>query len=360
MQLNMFLDLSDALSKTVPIWCAVLNRLLFPDQVASHNLVRLPEIISDSEASQIEARLSRCVDEVKVIISQLFRSQAVTCDYSQKLELEVEGLREKVRRPLKAFWIARGLGLLPENVNQPRDDGVLPVYLCMSSEHHDQQSTSPDSTYVQGGGDDGENWSNGLTPQLFWDHQDRLLGAAEEELPDIIASITTAGREEQTLSAPNMVSVVPWMKLGVNNPQIQNVLPGCLSIVCVPSLLSESSEGVPGRTLRLKCGEGKLGSRNLRKELEKIPAFIWSEMTRDKVVTISCPTGKDISVGVALAVLCLFSDDYGKFQKPPLSKVNIDKVTIKKKLSWILTSSPGASPSRTTLNSVNSFLMKPV
>jgi hypothetical protein len=47
----------DALSKTVPIWCAVMNRFLFPDMKESHILRTPPEVVGRSEHSQIEARL---------------------------------------------------------------------------------------------------------------------------------------------------------------------------------------------------------------------------------------------------------------------------------------------------------------
>jgi hypothetical protein len=60
--------LPDALSKTVPIWCAVLNSLLFPDVSFAeyHRICRLPEVISDSEHAQMEASLSDWVESARV------------------------------------------------------------------------------------------------------------------------------------------------------------------------------------------------------------------------------------------------------------------------------------------------------
>ena len=51
----------DALSKTVPIWCAVLNTVLFPDDLESHQVRSPSQIISKSEHSQIEARTEEFV-----------------------------------------------------------------------------------------------------------------------------------------------------------------------------------------------------------------------------------------------------------------------------------------------------------
>ena len=70
--------------------------------------------------------------------------------------------------------------------------------------------------------------------------------------------------------------------------------------------------------------------------------------------------GKDQGVGVALAILCLFITDDGKIRpseevKEPPNGLN--KQTIKQKLSWISVAKPDANPSRTTLQSVNAFLL---
>ena len=59
--------MSDALSKTIPIWCAVINRLLFREMPASHKLLAPKEVLGASEHAQIEALLDGFVDNVEVI-----------------------------------------------------------------------------------------------------------------------------------------------------------------------------------------------------------------------------------------------------------------------------------------------------
>ena len=56
----------DALSKTIPIWIAVINRLLFPDTPEEHCLRTSTEIVGPSEHSQIEAKLDGLVGDVQV------------------------------------------------------------------------------------------------------------------------------------------------------------------------------------------------------------------------------------------------------------------------------------------------------
>lgn len=56
----------DALSKTIPIWCAVINRLLFEDMHESHKLSTPKDVVGASEHAQIETLLQEFVDNVKV------------------------------------------------------------------------------------------------------------------------------------------------------------------------------------------------------------------------------------------------------------------------------------------------------
>lgn len=56
----------DALSKTVPIWCAVMNRVLFPEKSEYHAVRLPPNYLGESEESQIEDRIDGFVDSLKV------------------------------------------------------------------------------------------------------------------------------------------------------------------------------------------------------------------------------------------------------------------------------------------------------
>ena len=57
----------DALSKTIPIWCAVINRLLFGELRDENLNIRTPkEIVGASEHAQIETLLPGFVDNAKV------------------------------------------------------------------------------------------------------------------------------------------------------------------------------------------------------------------------------------------------------------------------------------------------------
>jgi tRNA A64-2'-O-ribosylphosphate transferase len=61
----------DALSKTVPIWCAVLNHVLFPEAKDALELHTPSQCVSESEHSQIEQRLGDFGRQLKVILLQI-------------------------------------------------------------------------------------------------------------------------------------------------------------------------------------------------------------------------------------------------------------------------------------------------
>lgn len=59
----------DALSKTIPIWCCVMNRAIFPD-LGPHPLHTPPQAVSPSEHSQIEKRIDGFVQQFRVSSSR--------------------------------------------------------------------------------------------------------------------------------------------------------------------------------------------------------------------------------------------------------------------------------------------------
>ena len=60
----------DALSKTIPIWCVVINRLLFGEVPDDYKLSTPKEVVGASENSQIKALLDGFVNNVKVHTAQ--------------------------------------------------------------------------------------------------------------------------------------------------------------------------------------------------------------------------------------------------------------------------------------------------
>lgn len=56
----------DALAKTIPIWCTIMNRLTFESDETTYPLQAPMDVVSGSEYTQIEAKLDGFVDDAKV------------------------------------------------------------------------------------------------------------------------------------------------------------------------------------------------------------------------------------------------------------------------------------------------------
>ncbi|KAI5301642.1 hypothetical protein KEM56_001503 [Ascosphaera pollenicola] len=114
-----------------------------------------------------------------------------------------------------------------------------------------------------------------------------------------------------------------------------------------------------GRQLNLALVPGKLGSRNLRKSLDGVYQFIASilEKNPSQSILVTDDSGKDLAVGVALMILCVFCNDRGEYHNPT-SRKYLDKDFIRQRLAWIMSAKSDANPSRATLQSVNSYLME--
>lgn len=169
--------------------------------------------------------------------------------------------------------------------------------------------------YIQGAGDDSEGWSHGLTPAVFWKQRKELVEASDEGLLDSIRHCMMLDQREAATEGAAARFGATNIYVGSLTSYGQRGSYDAL-IFCKADAKPVSSMGLtppsretPPRTLYLQCGEGKLGSRALRILLQRIIPFLSSLPTSSPRILCACPTGKDLAIGVALAVLCLFYDD---------------------------------------------------
>lgn len=228
------------------------------------------------------------------------------------MKLDITAIRSKISKPLRPFWITRDSPLLssPDGF-----EDCLPVICCTASRRVAGAEAS-EGGYIQGAGDDSEGWSCGLTPAVFWRYQQQLIGTSEADLPGLIESLLasdmiTAGEVETVLVQPTkQVYIGTANTVNGTFPRAYDAIVTCSDTM--PGLPAEDFDTTK-RLLLLRCGTGKLGSRALRGELPRLSAFIRHISQGVKLPTIhfTCSTGKDISVGVALAALCLYFEDNG-------------------------------------------------
>lgn len=163
--------------------------------------------------------------------------------------------------------------------------------------------------YIQGAGDDSEGWAFGLTPPVFWENQETIFNTAEEDLPSLIKELVEKHHQEAPVEQGTLIK--PTNNLYFGKSDAGNRSTDSFDLVIDCNADPHSSEDP--QCLNLGLAPGKIGSRNLRKILDKVESFIVTklEANASQSVMVRCDSGKDLSAGVALAVICLFYDDQG-------------------------------------------------
>jgi len=166
--------------------------------------------------------------------------------------------------------------------------------------------------YIQGAGDDSEGWAHGLTAPLFWKHQEQLMNTNEDKLIDLISELLKRGKLSVGTSKAVLISPTDWLFAGTLDAMNEIDYGNSDGLItCGEASRMTSVPGAKIRHIHLECREKKLGSRDIRKQLNNILALFNDPKSFEKLY-VCCPTSKDLSIGVILAILCLYIDDEGK------------------------------------------------
>jgi tRNA A64-2'-O-ribosylphosphate transferase len=326
----------DALSRTVPIWIAVLNRLLFPEILDAAELRTPEDVVSRSEHARIEDRLSEFVSD------------------AASLQLDKRSLRATLKgKPLEPVWVTPD-SILSESISLRSDRNV--VVLCTASGRTNSDRAL--SNYVQGAADDSESWALGLDAATFCNHNEELLATAEDDLPAFIQSLL--GESDSQAEPRKPVLIQPTINIWISNNTSAESHHADFDFVvsCSEKPIEALVQKMKSRCIHLSCTTGKVGSRQLRTELQKLRPLL-DDLSSSSRILVTCHSGRDLAVGVALAILCLQCSGDGMLRSTDsqIRATGLNKATIKHRLSWIMVSMPDAVPSRATLQSVNAFLL---
>ncbi|KAJ1303922.1 hypothetical protein OPQ81_008333 [Rhizoctonia solani] len=328
----------DALSRTVPIWCAVINRALGLEGQHS-GLFTPPDSVSPSEHAQMEDGITK---------------------WAELLNASEYAL-PPLTKPLRPFWISPD----SSNPQPPAIDESTPFYavVCLSASQRVQDGVDRrlGFTYVQGSGDDHEMWSKGLTPDLFWRHKSELLACGQDDLEDSIIQIIQDAQTSNGVVTLNPIKAVQGRILvGTRVAHHQMYLGDpdtCATLVLTSDpwqLGDNTSTTLHVRDFYPKQHPTEFLTHTLPLSLEFIRTHLQRPAWR---VYILCKDAKDLSVGIATAAITLFFNEAGEFIGDSAHPVTKDLA--KRRLQWVLGSCPGANPSRATLKRVNEYLMSP-
>lgn len=175
----------DSMSKTIPMWCCVMNRVLQHLKFGKANAdLKLPTWVHDTEKIQIEESIPGWVE--LVLKSGVNFSEFIA----------------KFSKPLQCAWISRRTDL--DNFISFSTEGLdfIPVILVSASDP-DHPLKNASWEYIQGSGDDHETWALSLTPQIFWENKDKILARdvqSGEDCERVVKQILESYRKTTSLS----------------------------------------------------------------------------------------------------------------------------------------------------------------
>lgn len=358
----------DALSKTVPTWCAVLNSARvklfdrFPPSpqfqsawqphLNSHGLSTPVDAVRKSEHDQIQQQIGVWANE---LLSSSF---------------DIESSLTDLKRPLKPVWISPASQLDEEILKDLNELEFCPV-ICLSASKYLDDDAGLDRaggfTYIQGAGDDHEGWSKGLSPTLFWEHRVQLLSSHRTALPSLVERIILSSMDKPCPNDVDQVFEVRSTKLFIclnsecsrNGPSDDelNVVISCRKHVGL-NCKREDFE----KTIHM--GYSPRSMRNLSEVLSRVVPDCMKIMEKSLPVRLT-PMGpeldesKELLVAIALCLLVNVFDDRG-LRRQETWRPKVEKCTVRHRLHWIIEASNGAiNPSRSILKRVNNYLIGP-
>ena len=387
----------DALSKTIPIWCAVLNRASwrrYASPVEGEDGFGLETpgwMIPPTEHDQIEARIGKFVETL--------------------LDSDLEVPR--LGKPLRPVFVTpqTDVDTVQARVGQAEFTPIVLVsasrFVSDSAGLYPHATSHRDFIYVQGAGDDHENWARGLTPDVFWKHHDQLLACTKDELEALVDSVVAeeallgSGKTGHWFTPLKSDNVIPAGAYPANargadtevgetgifvgarpadhafSSEDRKQYDLIIHFTSLPRPVADSptklAEALSALTLSsdsstvmtLHMSPNKKGLSSIR---TVFPAAIDRAYTtlasgiKSKLL-ICCQDAKDLSSSLAVAILAsCFTDQRQLIIGEPtltIHRAAISKDTTKRRLQWLVSANPRAAPSRAFLLRVNELLISP-
>ena len=306
----------DALSKTVPIWCSVVNRamcLRYSNKNWSEEQLDLyvAANVSKSERAQIQERLQDwavalavriargagwlCIEDDQLLI--LFSLQASTYTLPD------------LSKPLRPLHLSPASTLSVTPLLKSDFQAFHPVICCSASRCTTGGSAERlgSLNYVPGSGDDHEGWAPpGFSPLTFWKHRVAVLQASRADLPALLRDLAAA---EAAASCAKIADSSSLTWIGQTSLAFAESVPPIPNLFCVSVTPDASDEALAHDHMVLPISQGtKAHLRPFSENLSRIASKVATVLDQGyKMVIVLTPgsgkNGQDAGVGLALALL---------------------------------------------------------
>lgn len=333
----------DALSKTVPIWCCVLNRAanLLLDRKWS------PEQTGLSTPGKVVS-----VNEHRTIEGQI--DAWVTALIDSGID---QALLEVLDKPLRPLWVTPDSRLTGMSFSKSEQDFYPLILVTASKCVPDGIERLDGFTYNQGAADDEEMWARGLTPDLFWKLQNEILSSSVD-CETTIDRLVSQGKKTR----PSGQEGICRVRIGKTNVYAcvsvtpDDLLTGIIIDLSLTPQLHIEHE----KYLHVPVSEGKKGSSQFAAVFEKVDEFLKDAIARrqDDILITDDESCKSKGSTTILMILSQYFNQDGAALDKKCEAINKD--LIRNRLVTIVNSRPGLNPNRASLKSVNEYLMSNV
>lgn len=345
--------LPDSFSRTIPIWCAVMNRIALKYRTELGLKSSSSPFCTNYDNDEWDVALhtpSAIVSlEEYLEISNLIDSR-VELLYQSKAIVDIPRFVDFMKKPIRAMWIANGLAQ-NDTISSSRYpscsgiDNYFIIICCNPSrynseggKHHtykidsDPQNTfnqQSDYYYTPGAADDEDSWSRYLTPELFWMNHEKILDSTstEDETDDMIDMVVHDSQQQlPKLGSINKYDM--WLASDVDRIGEMNLWIGSRRAACppecwesfdailnveYPTMQQSEEEGFFNQNvsssryyLQLPVEEGKRDKHQLEKWMPVGLVFIALHLQKNRRVLVNCAHGRDHSVAIVLAFVSLY------------------------------------------------------
>ena len=318
--------LPDSLSRTIPIWCAVLNRIA----VRYRRDLGLPDITNwDVDLHTPETLISQ---EEHDTLSQRIEDHCHVLYHSRAI-VDPLWFVTTLQKPLRPTWRTS------LQQSQDIDEFVFHIVCVNCSEYHPHPYWKESFWYTPGAADDHELWGRQLIPRLFWEHVNTILDPThnEDAVDAAMDQIVTANSMQHDIAEASelhpmgdydTIGQQTGLYIGTRRagrpPRCWDLFDAILNVTNMeyPDIFPVPDGKV---YLQLPVKEGKRDKIELEKWLPVGIAFCISQLQNQRKVLIHCAQGKDRSIALAMAVILFCCElQYPLKLRPDIGRLSLD------------------------------------
>ena len=352
----------DSLSKTIPIWCSVLNAIALSDQT----IHTAPLAVSESERDQIKELIPGFIEKLEVL------------RINKKSEARIEVLKSLLKKPLRPIWVHPCTRMfLGADENEPfwSDEELdnLPYYpiVCVcasiskSAVENDEIPIFKPSNgfqYIQGAADDSEAWAPKFKSHHFWKMHELIAPSSSNEfLEREMDCFIKSHNSEVSSTNENLFDWIGDTGLAIGSraaaepPKCWQHFDAIINCGAQEFIYPENSH-----YLFLQIPEGKKGQYELFNSLPKAFEFVKKQLEIDPIrkILVHCMQGVDRSVGISIALLLRFGDSQRKLAPDQLDSTSYSKLDVMNALLYVKEFRSVSAPTRATMKRLNAYFVQ--